>query len=126
MYSKIKARIKVGNWLYCWLKDESGTNQGGPLSPNMFRELLCDMKTFLDEECGIVIDDEEILVHMLWADDLILMADSEIGLQRQLDGLYNFCSKYQLIVNTLKTKIMMFGSNVNQSSCFTFNIHNIK
>ena len=52
MYSKIKAQIKVGSWLYEWIFDESGTNQGGPLSPNMFRKLLSNLKEFLDKKIG--------------------------------------------------------------------------
>ena len=120
MYSKIKAKIKVGNWLYDWLIDESGTNQGGPLSPNMFRRMLCNLKNYLDINHGVVIDDDEILVHLLWADDLVLMASSAEGLQKQLDGLHRFCSKYQLIVNTLKTRIMLYG-NIRGSVQFMFN-----
>ena len=41
---------------------------------------------------------EEIIVHLLWADDLILASDLPHGLQNQLDGLFK-----------LKTKIMIFG-----------------
>ena len=61
---------------------------------------------------------------MLWADDLILVADSKEGLQAQFDGLYQFCSKFQLIVNTLKTKVLVFGSKQNstENNCnFIFN-----
>ena len=108
MYSKIKARVKVNNCLYDWIDDTCGTNQGGPLSPNMFRYMLNDLKDFLDDQCGIVVNNN-ILVHMLWADDLVLLSDSASGLQRQLDGLLEFCSKYQMIVNELKTKVMIYG-----------------
>ena len=62
------------------------------------------MKHFLDLECGIVINNYFILIHMLWANDLILFSDRNEGLQRQLDGLFSFVSKPQLIVNTLKTE----------------------
>ena len=44
MYQKIKVRIKIGSWLYAWLQDESGTSQGGLLSPTMFRDMLNDVK----------------------------------------------------------------------------------
>ena len=45
------------------------------------------MFRFLDEKYGVVIDSEEILLHMLWADDLILLTDSKEAMQRQLDEL---------------------------------------
>ena len=48
-------------------------------------------------------------MHLLWADDLILIADTCNGLQRQLDGLQEFCSKNLTAVNEIKTKCMAFG-----------------
>ena len=120
MYSKIKSRIKISCWLYNWIKDSSGTNQGGPLSPTMFRVMLEDLRLFLEKEHGIIINDDEILIHMLWADDLILMSSTAAGLQKQLDGLLKFCSKYQLIVNTVKTKVMIFGKR-SEDEIFRFN-----
>jgi hypothetical protein len=122
MYSKIRAKVKLGNWMYEWIDDECGTNQGGPINTNMFKNMLDDLRDFLDIEHGIVVSEEQIIVHMLWADDLILLADSAKGLQRHLDGLYKFCSKYQLIVNSVKTKIMIFGKPAPESSnTFMFN-----
>ena len=48
-------------------------------------------------------------MHLLWADDLILTADTCNGLQRQLDGLQEFCSKNLTAVSEIKTKCMAFG-----------------
>ena len=98
MYSKVKARIKVKNQLYRWVIDLCGTNQGGPLSPNMFRRMLYDMGRYLDIEEGIVLNENEILLHLLWADDLILMSDSSKGLQRQLNDVFQFCKHSQMML----------------------------
>ena len=35
------------------------------------------------------------------------MSDSEEGLQKQLDNLFRYCSDWQLIGNTPKTKCML-------------------
>ena len=48
------------------------------------------------------------------------MSPSAQGLQNQLNGLLRFCSKNQMIVNELKTKIMIFGKP-NVIPEFTFN-----
>ena len=48
--------------------------------------MLADLKWLLDYEYGINLD-EEITVHHLWANDLILISDSPQGLQKQLDGV---------------------------------------
>jgi hypothetical protein len=123
MYSKIKAKVKIGHLFYEWIYDKSGTNQGGPLSPSMFRKLLCDLRTYLVLSNGVILNDTEIMVHLLWADDMVLLSSTPQGLQKQLDGLFQFCSDYQMIVNTVKSKVMIFGKHDNVN--FKFNNKNL-
>jgi hypothetical protein len=120
MYTKIKARVKINGSLYDWIDDMCGTNQGGPLSPNMFRNMLSDLKDYFKVNHGIVISEEEILTHILWADDLAIVSDSEAGLQEQLDGLFKFCAQFQMIVNELKSKVVIFGQRSGKEN-FIFN-----
>ena len=69
---------------------------------------------------------ECILLHLLWADDLVLLVDSPSSKQKQLDGLFKFVSSYQMIVNEMKTKIVIYGkSNPNQEHRFQFNYKDI-
>ena len=117
MYHKLGAFIKVNNRIYDYVKDECGTSQGGPLSPNLFRFMLSDLKCYLDDKHGIVLEDT-IVSHLLWADDLVLMSESPEGLQQQLNGLQKHCSKYQMIVNETKTKVMHFGKCVDYDFIF--------
>ena len=55
---------------------------------------MADLGSFLAPEYGICIE-ENIIAHILWADDLVLLSDSEKGMQNQLDGLLKFCSLNQ-------------------------------
>ena len=48
-------------------------------------------------------------MHLLWADDLILISDSVNGLQKHLNGLYKICKMNLTIVNEIKIKCMAFG-----------------
>ena len=89
--------------------DQLGVNQGGNASPTLFRTYLTDFGDYLEKYVGICIS-ETIMAHLLWADDLVLISDSESGLQKQLDGLSKFCLKNLMIVNELKTKVLVFGS----------------
>ena len=57
---------------------------------------------------------------LLWADDLILLSDSVSGLQKQLNGLFRFCSDNMMIVNEMKTKVMVYGPD-NRNVVFKFN-----
>jgi hypothetical protein len=113
MYCKTKACVKINGILYDWIFDKIGMNQGGPNSPLLFRKFLSDLSLFLKANCGIVISDDMILLHLLWADDMLLLADSPENLQIQLDGLFTFCKTYHMIVNETKTKIMVYGKESN-------------
>ena len=49
--------------------------------------------------------------HLLWADDLILLALDNQSLEAQLDCLHEFASKFELSINVQKTNIMVFNSS---------------
>ena len=54
---------------------------------------------------------------IMFADDVALIADTVIGLQRQLFVIQEFCDDYNIYVNTTKTKILVFkngGKLANQ------------
>ncbi len=52
----------------------------------------------------------------MYADDLIIMATSPEELQKSLDGLNKYCTKWKLNVNVKKSKCKIFskGSNVKK------------
>ena len=64
MYKKTKMKVCVNGMLSPLISDETGVNQGGPNSPSMFVDFLCDLRDYLDETCGVVVDDE-VLLHLL-------------------------------------------------------------
>ena len=45
---------------------------------------------------------------LLYADDTIILAENERDLQTALDSVHEYCTKFKLIVNTNKTKIILF------------------
>jgi hypothetical protein len=47
---------------------------------------------------------------LLFADDLALTSELEVGLQQQLDALQQLCAQRGLTVNMKKTKVMVFNS----------------
>ena len=54
-----------------------------------------------DESCGCII----------WADDLLILSETEQGLQKMLDSLHIFSEHNGLKVNMDKTKIMVFNKS---------------
>ena len=110
LYSKITFRVERHGMLCPVISNSVGVNQGGVASGLFFRKFMADLHKYLKTECGICMSDT-IIAYLLWADDLILLSDTEHGLQKQLDGLAKFCSRNHMIVNELKTKVMVFGKH---------------
>ena len=109
MYSKTSFRFKFQGEISSNIPNGIGVNQGGNASGFLFRKYISDLGDFLNNHVGVCVGDT-ILSHLLWADDLILFSDSLGGIKKQLDGLFAFCAKNRMIVNELKTKIMVFGN----------------
>ena len=80
----------------------------GVASGFLFRKYMSDLKSYLDYRVGVCID-SDVLAHLFWADDLILFSDTASGLQKQLNGLHNFCAQHRVIVNEVKSKVVCFG-----------------
>ncbi len=125
MYAKTKSFVKWNGKLSDCFADELGVAQGGILSPYLFNSFLSDLGENLNKKHGIVLDAETILTHLFWADDLILMSDSADGLQAQIDNLYDYCSKWQMIINNMKTKCLVFNE-VKSKSIQEFHVGDVK
>ena len=83
------------------------------------------MDEYLSHFSGVVIITKLILLHLLWADDLILILNTSEGLQMQLNNLQEYCTEWHLIVSILKTRIMTFGT-VQPGLTFHFNYKSVE
>ena len=86
------------------MHENIGVNQGVNCNPTLLQKYLYDLKYY--EFTGICIS-SEILLHMLWADDLYMVSCNQANAQLQLDGLAMFCSPNQMIAN--ENKNFIFG-----------------
>jgi len=66
-------------------------------------------------------DITEIFI-LMFADDVALISDTVIGLQRQLNTLVEFCTEYDIDVNVNKTNIVVFkrGGRLSQKEKWMF------
>ena len=108
LYSKTSFRVNNRGWTSFLIHNVLGVNQGGIASGLLFRKYMADMGDYPKSRFGVCMG-HSIIMHLLWADDLVLISDTCAGLQKQLDGLQNFCSKNLTAVNEIKTKCMTFG-----------------
>ena len=98
-----------------------GVRQGCPLSPTLFSLFVSDlMDRMRDKTGGVPLN--RLSVHgLMFADDVVLVAETQEKLQAMLDELSMYCSDWKLEVNTEKTKIVELLAVVtgNCSSSFT-------
>ena len=54
-------------------------------------------------ECPVIQVGDAVLNCLLYADDMVLIADSEDNLQSMLYKMFEWCSRWRLMVNKDKT-----------------------
>ena len=109
MYTSVKSRVKycnnLGNEFMCSL----GVRQGECLSPLLFSLFLNDIEDeFLKSGMeGLNINMFKMFL-LLYADDIIIFSNTAEEMQNSLNLLSNYCERWKLKVNVMKTKVMVF------------------
>lgn len=117
MYSDSTGCIKINGKIGKSFKLLKGTEQGHPLSPELFKVYFRGLSDLLNKaitDCptlsGINIS------HLAWADDLVILALNPKSLQSQLKIIEDYCSKWGLEINISKTKYLVMNSRQSSSS----------
>ena len=122
----------------------TGVRQGENLSPLLFAFFLNDIENYFRAHEGKVLrflenldsnakmaENRELvdllkLCIILYADDTVIMAESEADLQTNLNILHQYCEDNKIAVNADKTKIMVFcRSKARLRNIPTFHFGNI-
>lgn len=100
----------------------TGVKQGDILSPTLFSIFLNDFAIGIkDLGRGVNIFGEEISL-LLYADDIVLLAENEANLQKMLDYLHDYCFKNRLTVNMTKSEIVHFRHKNKNRTNFAFKL----
>ena len=108
MYTNSYAHIKMSGHLSKKFDIKKGTEQGHPLSPDLFKLFINDLSPIL-EVLGCPKLSNISISHLLWADDLILLSLDPKTAKKQFDRLKTFCKDWGIEINELKTKVIIFG-----------------
>jgi hypothetical protein len=93
------------------------------LTTVLFSCFINDLHSVFDNTCDPVHLDNTSISSLSFADDLVILSESQAGLQNSLNKLEKYCYKWQLTVNTNKTKLMTFqGSNHSYTNFFYKNL----
>ena len=105
LYWGQKATVRIGDDKSGWTEIQRGVRQGCVLSPDLFSLYSQAVMDELEELEGIRIGGTNIN-NIRYADDTVLVADTENKLQRLVDRLDEGCNRYGLKINKRKTEVM--------------------
>ena len=122
MYTNLQACVKLHNHLTNWFGSYIGVRQGDTLSPTLFNVFVNDLANEIKElDCGVKLKNKTISI-LLYADDIVLISESEKSLQEMLDTVHRWCQKWQLGINCSKTQVIHFRKSSEQETNFVFKI----
>ena len=111
MYKGAQFSVRLGpNRISETVESRTGVLQGEVTSPLLFNLFMSDLPEYIDgNQFHFPCMNNKQLKMLAFADDLICMATSAIGLQRQIHRLNKYCNENNLKVNEVKSKVMVFN-----------------
>ena len=85
IYKDDKICIKLGENISSPIQTFMGVRQGCVLSPLLFNIFMSDLPNKLSGDACVSLDSDTKLNCLLWADDIILLSETEDGLKSLLD-----------------------------------------
>lgn len=127
MYCNIKSRVMVEQQHSDSFICHMGVRQGENLSPLLFAFYVNDIETkLLEHNCNYLnfnddfLNDYLKLFVLMYADDTVVLCDSEQGMKQALVALNTYCSDWKLKINCSKTKIVVFSRGKIQADKYNF------
>ena len=104
----------------------NGVRQSGILSPRLFAVYVDNLSKHLhDARSGCFIG-HQCINHVMYADDICLLAPSALGLQKLLEKCYGFSQNNDIIFNSLKSVYVVFRPKRYKLFCPPVYLHREK
>lgn len=124
IYTDNLACVKVNNFKTDWFECNNGVRQGDTISPTLFSIFINDLADEINSlNKGINIGNSQISI-LMYADDVVLLANSEEDLQSMLDTLHSWSTTWLIDINRTKSKIVHFRKPRTTKTVFNFKIGN--
>ncbi len=93
-----------------YFPSDLGVKQGDGISPTLFNIFINDLANELQNpDCHPAKINDIQLGCLLYADDLLILSETEHGLRKGLSILSDFSERWSLTVNVKKSKILIFN-----------------
>ena len=127
MYMHSKFVVKKDNLISNEKNSTQGVRQGDGLSPVLFNIYVNDIDQIFDFSTTKPVSLQTTQFNcLMYADDLLLLSETEEGLQSCINSLENYCKIWKLQINIDKTKIMIFSNKKVKNLTFTLNGNTIE
>ena len=114
IYSNVKATVKTDKGLYKFFDCKIGLRQGCLLSPELFIIFINELELMLKKSKyrGIYMGEAVEILLLMYADDIVLVADTPLELKRKIQILEQFSEKWGMKVNMTKT------NSISKRGCY--------
>jgi hypothetical protein len=107
LYANTSSRVKVGSKLSREFRIKQGVRQGCPLSPTLFNCFVNELIVSLGAlGVGVQVGHKRI-DGLLYADDVVLLAESPETLQAMINKVDEFSRKWRMELNLKKSEVMI-------------------
>jgi len=121
LYKNIQCSVRINNDLTPPFPMTNGVKQGCPLSPTLFNIFINDLIDYLDCYASEGLNFGKCKLNaLLYADDIVLIAENPETLDKLLKTLTRWCLDNGMSINHDKTKIVHFRSPKKEICRFSF------
>ena len=111
LYEEDRTFLKIGCEISEEIKVDKGVRQGCIMSPLLFNIFMADLPDKFSKNDNVSLDDSQKIKCIIWADDILLLSETENGLTNMLECLNHYCNINELVINADKTKCMVFNKS---------------
>ena len=120
LYCNSLSCINVNGNFTPWFTTTYGVRQGDVLSPTLFSMFINDLAIEINDlGLGIPVGNSVINI-LLYADDIVMLAENETNLQKMIDHLQDWCKRWRMMINKSKTQIVHFRNTGQSKTNFIF------
>ena len=112
LYKSVECCVKLNEYFTNCFSVRRGVKQGCVLSPTLFSIYVNDLANDINDKLrGVDINGSNVAI-LLYADDIVLLSDSEANLQMMLNKLNDWCNKWRMTLIKRKQRSFTLDNKI--------------